>query len=39
VNINEEELLNHRLTLTLLEKDLNFTKASEEEALDKEDNK
>jgi hypothetical protein len=37
--MNEDELSNHRLTLRLLEKDLNFTEASEEEAVDKKDNK
>jgi hypothetical protein len=36
--MDEEELQNHRLTLRLIEKDLNFTEANEDEALDEDDN-
>jgi hypothetical protein len=36
--MDEEELHNHRLTLRLIEKNLNFVEANEDEAVDEEDN-
>jgi hypothetical protein len=36
--MDDEELQNHRLSLILLEKDLNFVETHEKEAVDEEDN-